>query len=70
MGMTTAVRGRSAAGMPGASGASVRIHRKPTSELVNASAIQEKLATKRTSSAHSNGVVPPTDTTLYISIAP
>ena len=68
--MTTAVRAFRAAGTPGTLGARNSIQTKPTAELVKASAIQEKFATKSTSSAHSSVVVPPTETTLYISQAP
>ncbi len=68
--MTTAVRLARRAGTAGGRGAKKARWTKPTTALVQASAIQEKLATNRTSSTHSSSVVPPSDTTLYISAAP
>ena len=68
--MTTAVLVVSASGRPAGLGAKNSIQTKPTSELVNANAIQERFATKRTSNAHSSVVVPPSETTLYIWSAP
>src|SRR5579885_3293087 len=70
IGITTAVRFSKEPGSGRGFGAKSKSQRKQAAALVNAIAIQEKLATKKNRSAHLRTVTPPTSTTLYISCAP